>query len=59
MILKFDLKLVVADIMPHCWMWNKLNCFITGVVNWVMPKNRGSSARCSIKCLSVLKEFDV
>ena len=34
MILKFDLKLVVVDLMSHCWMWSKLNCFITGVVNW-------------------------
>ena len=33
MILKFDLKLVVVDLMSHCWMWSKLNCFITSVVN--------------------------
>ena len=34
MILKFELKLVVVDLMSHCWMWSKLNCFIIGVVNW-------------------------
>ena len=34
MILKFDLKLVVVDLMSHCWMWIKLNYFITSVVNW-------------------------
>ena len=33
MILKFDLKLVLGDLMSHCWMWSKLNCFITSVVN--------------------------
>ena len=44
--------------MSHCWMWSKLNYFITGVVNWVMTKNRGNSARFSMKCLSVEKGFD-
>ena len=34
MILKFDLKLVVVDLMSHCRMWSKLNCFITSIVNW-------------------------
>ena len=34
MILKFDLKLVVVDLMSHCCMWSKLNCFITSFVNW-------------------------
>ena len=24
MILNFDLKLVVVDLMSHCWMWSKL-----------------------------------
>ena len=38
MILKFDLKLVVVDLMSYCWMWSKLNFFITGVVNWDMSK---------------------
>ena len=38
MILKFDLKLVVVDLMSYYWMWIKLNCFITGVVNWDMSK---------------------
>ena len=40
MILKFDLKLVVVDLMSHCWMWSKLNCFITGVVNWDMSEKQ-------------------
>ena len=41
MILKFDLKLVVVDLMSQCWMWSKLNCFSTSVVNWDMSeKNR-------------------
>ena len=53
MILKFDFEIVVVDLMSHYWMWSKLNCFITGVVNWVMAKNRGNSTRFSIKCLSV------
>ena len=52
MILKFDLKLVVVDLMSHCWMWSKLNCFNTDVVNWDMSeKNRGNSTRFSIKGL--------
>ena len=57
--LKFDLKLVVVDLMSHCWMWSKLNCFITGVVNWDMSekqKNRGNSARFSIKGLMFKKK---
>ena len=40
MILKFDLKLVVMDLMSHCWKWSKLNCFITGVVNWDMSEKQ-------------------
>ena len=40
MILKFDLKLVVVDLMSHCWMWSKLNFFITGVVNWDMSEKQ-------------------
>ena len=40
MILKFDLKLVVVDLMSHCWMWSKLYCFITGVVNWDMSEKQ-------------------
>ena len=36
MILKFDLKFVVVDLMSHCCMWSKLNCFIISVVNWDM-----------------------
>ena len=26
--------------MSHCWMWSKLNCFITGVVNWDMSEKQ-------------------
>ena len=40
MILKFDLKLVVVDLMSHCWMWSKLNCFIRSVVNWDMSEKQ-------------------
>ena len=40
MILKLDLKLVVVDLMSHCWMWSKLNCFITSVVNWDMSEKQ-------------------
>ena len=40
MILKFDLKLVVVDLMSHCWVWSKLNYFITGVVNWDMSEKQ-------------------
>ena len=57
LILKFDLKLVVVDLMSHCWMWSKLNCFITIVVNiGTYPKNRGNSARFSIKGLMFKKK---
>ena len=57
MILKFDLKLVLVDLMSHCWMWSKLNCFITSVVNGDMSeKNRGNSARFSIKGLMFKKK---
>ena len=57
MILKFVLKLVVMDLMSHCWMWSKLNCFITSVVNWDMSKNRGNSTRFSIKGLMLKKNY--
>ena len=57
MILKFDLKLVVVDLMSHCWMWSKLNCFITSVGNGDMSEiNRGNSARFSIKGLMFKKK---
>ena len=58
MILKFDLKLVLVDLMSHCWMWSKLNCFITSVVNGDMSekKSRGNSARFSIKGLMFKKK---
>ena len=38
MILKFDLKLVLLDLMSHSWMWSKLNYFITSVVNGDMSE---------------------
>ena len=38
MILKFDLKLVVVDLMSHCWMWSKFYCFISSVVNGDMSE---------------------
>ena len=41
--------------MSHCWMWSKLNYFITGVVNWDMSENRGNYARFSIKGLMFKK----
>ena len=56
MILKFDLKLVVVDLMSHYWMWSKLNCFITGVVNWDMSENIGNSVLFSIKGLILKKK---
>ena len=58
MILKFDLKLVLGDLMSHCWMWSKLNYFITSVVNGDMSekKNRGNSTRFSIKGLMFKKK---
>ena len=40
MILKFDLKLVLGDLMSHCWMLSKLNCFITSVVNGDMSEKK-------------------
>ena len=36
MIFKVGFEFVVVDLMSHCWMWSKLNCFIIGVVNWDM-----------------------
>ena len=40
MILKFDLKLVVVDLMSHNWMWSKLNCFIISVLNGDMSEKK-------------------
>ena len=40
MILMFALNLVVADLTSHGWMWSKLNCFITCVVNWEMSEKQ-------------------
>ena len=48
MILKFDLKLVLGDLMSHCWMWSKLNCFITSVVNGDMSEKINQRKLCQI-----------
>ena len=56
MILKFDLKLVVEDLMSHCWTWSKLNCFITGVVNWDMSEKQKKLCPIFYKGFNVLKE---
>ena len=56
MILKFDLKLVVVDLMSHCWMWSKLNCFITSVVNWDMSEKQRKLFQISINGLMFKKK---
>ena len=56
MILMFDLKLVVVDVMSHCWMWSKLNCFITSVVNWDIFEKQRKLAKFSIKGLMFKKK---
>ena len=56
MILKFDLKLVVVDLMFHCWVWSKLNCFITGVVNWDMFKKQRKLCPIFYKGFNVKKK---
>ena len=56
MILKFDLKLVVVDLMSHCWMWSKLNCFIIGVVNWDMSEKQKKLCPIFYKGFNVLKK---
>ena len=53
MILMFDLKLVVVDLMSHYWMWSKLNCFNTSVVNWDMSEKQRKL------CLIFYKGFNV
>ena len=53
MILKFDLKLVVVDLMSYYWMWSKLNCFITGVVNWDMSEKQRKLCPIFYKGLNV------
>ena len=55
MILKFDLKLVVVDLMSYCLMWSKINCFITGVVNWDMSKKQRKLYPIFYKVFNVLK----
>ena len=56
MILKFDLKLVMADLMSHCWMWSKLNCYITGVVNLDMSEKQRKLCPVFYKWFNVLKK---
>ena len=56
MILKFDLKLVVVDLMSNCWMWSKLNCFITSVLNWDMSKKQRKLSQILSKGFNVLKK---
>ena len=58
MILKFDLKLVVVDLMSHSWMWSKLNCFITSVVNGDMSRKKKQRKLCQIfyKGFNILKK---
>ena len=56
MILKFDLKLVVVDLMSYYWMWSKLNCFITGIVNWVMSEKQRKLGPIFYKGFNVLKK---
>ena len=56
MILKFDLKLVMVDLMSHCWMWNKLNFFITGVVNWDISEKQRKLCLIFYKGFSVKKK---
>ena len=55
MILKFDLKLVVVDLMSHYLMWNKFNYFITGVVNWDMSEKQKKLCPIFYKGFNVLK----
>ena len=33
--------------------FGSVKCFIAGVVNWEMSKNKGNSARFFVKCLIV------
>ena len=56
MILKFDLKLVVVDLMSHCWMWSKLNCFITSVVNLDMSEKQRKLYQIFYKGFNVKKK---
>ena len=55
MILKFDLKLVVVDLMFHCWMWSKLNCFSTSVVNLDMSEKQRKLCQIFYKGFNVKK----
>ena len=58
MILKFDLKLVLVDLMSHCWMWSKLNCFIISVINGDMFGKKKQRKLCQIfyKGFNILKK---
>ena len=59
MILMFDLKFVVVDLMPHYWMWSKLNCFITGVVNWDMSEKQRKLCPIFYKGFNVFKKIKI
>ena len=56
MILKFNLKLVMVDLMSHCWMWSKLNCFIIDVVNWDMSEKQRKLCQIFYKGFNVKKK---
>ena len=56
MILKFDLKLVVVDLMSRCWRWSKLNCFIIDVVNWDMFEKQRKLWKIFYKGFNVKKK---
>ena len=56
MTLKFDLKLVVVDLMSHCWMWSKLNSFIISVVNWDISEKQRKLYQIFYKGFNVLKK---
>ena len=59
MILKFDFKLVVVDLMSHCWMWSKLNCFIIGVVNGDMSEKQRKLCLIFYKGFNVKKKLKI
>ena len=42
--------------MSHCWMRSKLNCFITGVVNWDMSEKQRKLCPIFYKGFNVLKK---
>ena len=56
MILKFDLKLVVVNLMSHFLKWSKLNCFITSIVNWDMSEKQRKLCQIFYKGLMLKKK---